>query len=404
MRPASGTRLFFIGDEGVLFSEPRQELHAFNTTASVIWCHLEDGLPAAEIARELTAANGLGEAAARSHVEAALADWAMKGLIMNGLVTNSTIAGPMPLAPEWPVPDLPPMRDDGFVDVRDYRMLNVTVRIRFANAGDADLVHPLFAHLEYRGPRAPGRVVDIGPTANGTGFWCDAAPAGFCAIGEDIVPMAKGVVWTEVLRSQDYLLQIHAGVVGGPAGCVLLPAAPGSGKSTLTTALVHAGFDLFSDEVALLNHGDLTASPFPAAICVKDTGIETIARLYPQVLDLPLHRRLDGKRVVYLPPPADSVPAEGHRRAVCGIVFPQYTAGARTTLRRLGAAEALARLLTQCQNVGRPLDHAAIGSLVRWIDRMPSTAIEYGSMAPALALAGEILLGAPSANGSDPGV
>jgi hypothetical protein len=160
----------------------------------------------------------------------------------------------------------------------------------------------------------------------------------------------------------------------------------------MTTGLVHAGFDLFSDEVALLA-ADLTVSPFPTSICVKDFGIEIIARMYPRIRDLPIHLRPDGKRVAYLPPPPGAVPPEGHRRAVCGIVFPCYRAGAPLTSRRLPPAEALARLLGQCLNVGSELDHATIGRLVRWIEPMPCMEIEYGSLEPACAMIGAMLHG-----------
>jgi hypothetical protein len=389
MRPAAGTRLFFIGTEGVLFSEPRQELHAFNTMACVIWCHLEDGLTPSRIAEKLAAPD---EATAHAHVDAALADWTARGLLAD--------ASPVPLAspPATSVLDLPPAADE-FAAVRSYRILGVTVRIRFGREGDARLVVPLFAHRTFTGPGTPDVVVDISRVAGGIGFYIDSVPAGFCRLDDEIAPMAKGVVWTEVLKRQDYLIHVHAGVAGGPAGCVLLPAAPGSGKSTLTAALVHAGFDLFSDEVALLAAEDLTVSPFPAAICVKDTGVEVVARMYPAIRELPIHLRGDGKHVAYLPPPSGQVPSDGHRRRVCGIVFPRYSAGSEVTSRQLAPAAALARLLAHCQNVGRKLDHAAIDRLIRWIDAMPCSEIVYGALEPACDMIGAMLRGDGVASG-----
>src|SRR6185503_6812489 len=52
-RPAAGMTIYFLGDDAVLFHEPRQELHALNTMAAVIWCHLEDGGDHKAIAGEL---------------------------------------------------------------------------------------------------------------------------------------------------------------------------------------------------------------------------------------------------------------------------------------------------------------------------------------------------------------
>jgi hypothetical protein len=388
MKPAPGTRLRFVGTEGVLFSEPRQEVHAFNTSACVIWCHLEDGLTPEQIADRLVDESGLDWATACSHVDAALADWGAKALLAGGPV--------LPLAsppPERVIPDLPTPPADGFADERTYRMLGVIMRVRFARERHAGLVGPLFAHLECEDGLATDHIVDIAPADTGIGLYLDGAPAGFCASDEEIAPAAKGVAWTAVLRRQDYLLHIHAGVVGGPAGCVLLPAVPGGGKSTLTTALVHAGFELFSDEVALLAAADLTVSPFPTAICVKDSGIDLISEMYPIIRELPIHRRGDGKRTAYLPPPRGSVPGEGHQRKVCGIVFPRYRAGASLHLRRLGAAEALSRLLAHCLNVGRTLDHGSIQRLIGWIESLPCFESEYDALPPICNFIGTMLRG-----------
>ena len=41
----------------------------------------------------------------------------------------------------------------------------------------------------------------------------------------------------------------------------LLPAAAGSGKSSLTAALVHSGLGYYSDEVALIEPGTFLVCP-----------------------------------------------------------------------------------------------------------------------------------------------
>jgi hypothetical protein len=387
MKPAAGTKLHFIGTEGVLFSEPRQEVHAFNTTACVIWCHLEDGLTPPRIARALADESGLDEATSRAHVAAALADWTAKGLLMD------VPAVPLAAPPAASLPGLAACPTDRLVISVTWRLLGVIVRVRFTRESDATLVRPLFDHLPREAVRPADHVVDIAAAADGIGFYLDGQPAAFCQRDDEIAPVAKGVIWTAVLRRQDYLLHIHAGAVGGPAGCVLLPAAPGGGKSTLTLTLVHAGFDLFSDEVALLAAADLTVAPFPTAICVKEAGIGVVANLYPEIGALPIHLRGDGMRVVYMPPPHPRVSHDGHRRPVCGIVFPRYRAGAPFKSRRLEPANALARLLTHCQHVGRALDHAAIQRLIGWIKQTPCAEIEYGSSEQARNLVGAILRG-----------
>lgn len=81
VRPAPGTRIFFLGHEGVLFSEPRQELHRLNTTASVIWCLLEEGWTEARMARDLATRFNIRAPEATAFVSSAISDWAGKGLL-----------------------------------------------------------------------------------------------------------------------------------------------------------------------------------------------------------------------------------------------------------------------------------------------------------------------------------
>lgn len=102
--------------------------------------------------------------------------------------------------------------------------------------------------------------------------------------------------------AHSFLLDIHAGVIGDGKYCYLLPAESGSGKSTLTAALVHSGFEYFSDEVALLDENNFHVQPAPMATCVKNTGVKTLSRYYPELPQLKEHLRGDGKRVRYMPP------------------------------------------------------------------------------------------------------
>ena len=385
--PGAGTRLFFLGTEGVLFSAPRQELHAFNASACVIWCHLEDGLAPPAIAAALAASSGVGLATATAHVTAALADWATKGLL------DGTPRVPLRSPALPPVIDLPPWQASKWKVRLHYRMAGVTVLVRFARPAHAALVAPLFAHCRLPARQTPHTVIDIAPAGGRIGLYTDRVPAAIAASDADLAPAAKAAVWMAVLRRQHHALQLHAAVLDGPAGCVLLPAAAGSGKSTRTAALAHAGFTVFSDDAALLQADGFTAAPFPMAMCVKTTGFDVLAPLYPQLPALPVHRRGDGKHVAYIAPASAWPDADAPPRPVCGIVFPCYVEGAATRLRELGAAEALARLMAQCLHVVQPLDIALVDRMVRWIAALPVAELSYGDLASPCAVVGAVLRG-----------
>ena len=188
-----------------------------------------------------------------------------------------------------------------------------------------------------------------------------------CGGISELAPIVKSLVWVTVVRDHEFFLNIHAGVIGDRSKCILLPAPPGSGKSTLTASLVHAGFEYFSDEVALLEEGSFDVFPVPLAICVKASGIDAVADRFPGLRGLECTQRGDGKRVVYMPPPPESRPASDEPRPVAALVFPRYTSGAPASLVPLSKFDALKHLMDECMVVASPLDAAKVEALVEWI-------------------------------------
>jgi hypothetical protein len=207
-----------------------------------------------------------------------------------------------------------------------------------------------------------------------------------CAELNELAPLVKRTLLVDAIDGCPSLLCIHAGVVGSPQGCLLLPAAAGSGKSSLTAALIRAGFVYLSDEAALLDEKTLRVRPVPISLCVKEGGWDLLAPRYPELRDLAVHHRWDDKNVRYLNPPRESLDPEPERsHAVRWIVFPRYTPGAETALRPLPRVEALHRLLMQCATPS-PLDQTKVASLVRWIDDLPCFEMPMSSLDEAVVL------------------
>ena len=67
--------------------------------------------------------------------------------------------------------------------------------------------------------------------------------------------------WCVSANAFHYLL-LHAAVVEREGCAAILPAPPGSGKSTLCAALMNRGWRLLSDELALISLTDTTITPF----------------------------------------------------------------------------------------------------------------------------------------------
>lgn len=395
-RPAAGIRLFYLDDAGVLFSEATQELHLLNTTATLIWSLLEEGHDANSASDALREIHGLEADCSRQFVVAALAQWRAKGFLEGSLLkapdhrpANSAEAiAPLP-GPAWRQPET--------VEERLYRILGSRFRVRFSAIAQARMVHPVLEHLEIPEAAMDATAVDIVETAERLIVYRDREVFADCADITELAPIVKSLVWATAVNNHEFFLDIHAGVIGDGAQCILLPAPPGSGKSTLTASLAHAGYQFFSDEVALLAEDSFNVFPLPLAIGIKISGIDALAGRFPHLRALQVHQRGDGKQVVYLTPPPDVRPSGDDPRPVAAMVFPRYSLDAPNSLVPLPKGEALKRLLEECMVVPAPLDFIKVESLVKWVSRTPCYSLNYGSTEAAIAQVASVFTASPAA-------
>jgi HprK-related kinase A len=153
-------------------------------------------------------------------------------------------------------------------------------------------------------------------------------------------PMFEWVMnWCVSHRAHSWLI-IHAAVLEKHGRAMVLPAPPGSGKSTLCAALVTRGWRLLSDEMTLVRLEDGAVLPLPRPVSLKNESINVIRAYAPEaVLSTPVENTNKGT-IAHLKAPAASIArAQDPARAAC-IVFPRYEAQASTTLSPLPKARA----------------------------------------------------------------
>ena len=390
-RPASHARLHLTDDAGIVFSERSQDLYVLNATAAFVWCCLEDGLERDQIMAATEAAYGVPAAKAETDIDDLLCRWQQLGLLAGAEANcvrwstqseegeNEALREPDAAKS---LRDVPPCHS-----VRSYQLLTTSFRLHYGTAAQEAVVHPILAHLEVAAtPTARRTVVELVWCAGEHLLLVDGRCQQRCAELNELAPLVKRTLLVDAIDGCSSLLSIHAGVVRSPRGCLLLPAAAGSGKSSLTAALIRAGFVYLSDEVALLEEETLRVRPVPISLCVKEGGWDLLAPRYPELRDLAVHHRWDDKNVRYLNPPPESLDPESEKsHPVRWIVFPRYTPGAETALRPLPRVEALHRLLVQCASP-TPLDQAKVASLVRWIDDLPCFDMPMSSLDEAVGL------------------
>lgn len=383
--------VFFPLDDGlVVFSESLQSLVGLNATAAFIARKLEQDIAVPELAKALISEQGAAPEDAEKWVNDAIRAFASQGLLAQS---------PAPARVEAPAGEergarqkaaMPPYAPFTPVAEAHYRLLKTCALIRYAHPAQMRMVDLVIGHLKTDETVAPDLVIDISGVLweEGTQLtsyvYRDGKPEGQANRLSHVGPIVKSVLWMASVNAHDFLLDLHAGVVGKGDRCILLPAEAGSGKSSLTAALVHSGLDYYSDEVALVERDSFLVPPVPLAVCVKSTGWDLMARYYPEIAQLPSHRRGDKKVVRYVPPPRTALARKpGH---VSHIFFPCYAKDQPTQLTRLARSDALARLMDQCLAFRMRLDSASVQELVRWIAGIDCFALPFSSLDDAVEL------------------
>jgi hypothetical protein len=171
------------------------------------------------------------------------------------------------------------------------------------------------------------------------------------AQGNLLHPIMTRLIWhvhTHSVRITGDFLLIHAGSVTTPAGeGVLLPAPSGNGKTTLTTALVRAGFRYLSDEAGAIDPVTRRLYPFQRPLILK----EGHAQVFPDLYRIGNGSTRKGMR--HLRPELIRQEPKGEPCEIRFVIAHKYQPGARTTITPISKAEALMELVNNVSNLHR---------------------------------------------------
>ena len=145
--------------------------------------------------------------------------------------------------------------------------------------------------------------------------------------------------WCVSSRANGYLI-IHAAVVERGGRAAILPAPPGSGKSTLCAALVSRGWRLLSDELALIDPASGQLVPLPRPVSLKNASIDIMRAYAPEAVFSRVVSDTVKGSIAHMRAPPDSVRRAGETARPAWIVFPKYAAGAAASMTPLAPARA----------------------------------------------------------------
>lgn len=146
------------------------------------------------------------------------------------------------------------------------------------------------------------------------------------------------------IESRVQSVNLHAAGLRPPDAnwCVVVPGAPGAGKSSVSGAAVSAGWGYLSDEVVSIDDGG-RALPYPKPLTIKRGGRPLLA------VDFERHTIAESQTRWYLRP-ADLGGQLAPASRVGAVVFSTYVAGAPTVLEPMATADAVLELATNCQD------------------------------------------------------
>ncbi|NTV70764.1 MAG: HprK-related kinase A [Azonexaceae bacterium] len=181
-------------------------------------------------------------------------------------------------------------------------------------------------------------------------FYFDGIPAFKpLPLGQALPMLEWGLNWCVAAHCHQYLV-IHAAVVEKNGKAVVLPAPPGSGKSTLCAGLVCRGWRLLSDELALYDMDSNLIYGMARPVNLKNASIDVIKSFAPEVvMSEPVADTTKGT-VALMRPPSASVQQAQNSALPAWIVLPKYLPDAPVSLESNSSAHTFLLLAEQSFN------------------------------------------------------
>ncbi len=189
--------------------------------------------------------------------------------------------------------------------------------------------------------------------------------------------------WCVASQVKHHVL-IHAAVLERDGRALLMPAPPGSGKSTLCAALMLRGWRLLTDEMALLTlDAQPQLLPLGRGVSLKNRSIDLIRDFDPRaVFTQVTHDTVKGS-IAHLQPLAEHVARLDEPASPAWLVFPQFSADATTTITPLPRPATLLDLMGQSFNAEQ-LGLPAFRALTAMLAQSTCHHVRFGSLSAAL--------------------
>jgi len=199
--------------------------------------------------------------------------------------------------------------------------------------------------------------------------------------------------WCISTQAHQYLI-LHAAAIERDGYAVIMPAPPGSGKSTLCAGLVHRGWRLLSDELALISPIDLSVTPLGRPISLKNQSIEVIRQFVPEAVFNPITPDTVKGRLTHLRAPQEHLRRIDEVARPRWVIFPKYVAGSAAQLTLRSKANSMLELGRNSFNYV-VLGLTGFETLSGVIDRCDCYDFQYSQLDEAVAVFDDLVARVP---------
>jgi len=342
-------------------------------------CAIWDALRAGATAEEILCAQGAAHESLKPRIQQTIASWQTEGLVGEFKEDARTADPPLPVtgpSPKWSAN-------------WQCRLRGKIFAFAVEDAAIAGVLLPPLQHLVVT--EAPTPALEIEVRGNADHGWVLIANGRERLRGSSLANLISSVslalmeaVWAE----NSLAAIIHAGAVAKGGRVASFPAPSGSGKTTLVAYLAARGYTYLAEDVMPLD-ADWNVLPWPLPMRIKSGSWPVLLPYYPALLEGPAFR-VRGVEARLLLPPADAWDVRPAK--LSAFIFPRFLAGSAAEVQRLSPIEAMLSISESEIWPGYDTSDAHIRNLISGIEGTDSYRIQYGSLADAEDMIGDILV------------
>ncbi len=189
--------------------------------------------------------------------------------------------------------------------VHHYRLGNKIITFSFENKHFEHYLHPLISHFETTEESNEMPLFELFAYQDQIVFRFNGEVKGIWS--KDETHLVKGLIFMFLINviydktDSDWLMTVHASAITNRKKTILFSAPPNHGKTTIAALLQDRGYKLISDDFVPIDRNTFSAYPFPIAMSVKQSSMDLLSSLFPDLSQKPLNYISPEKSVRYLP-------------------------------------------------------------------------------------------------------